>query len=73
MIHSILQKNTEKCIIRRPIKANPLFNNVVIYFITAIQRSEALKLVKEYGIEGFIKKPFDLDEFNILFKKLKVK
>ncbi|MFX0139191.1 MAG: response regulator [Candidatus Hodarchaeota archaeon] len=53
------------------IKANPLFNNVLIYFLTAVSRYDALKKVEEYDIEGIIEKPFNLDELEALFEILK--
>ena len=53
------------------IKANPLLNDVLIYFLTAIPRFDALKKVEEYNIEGVIEKPFTLDELEAIFEILK--
>ena len=54
-----------------PIKSNTLFNNVLIYFLTAVPRYDAMKKVEEYDIEGFIEKPFNLEEFEAIFEILK--
>ncbi len=53
------------------IKSNPLFNDVLIYFLTAVPRYDAMKKVEEYNIEGVIEKPFNLDEFDVIFEILK--
>ena len=57
----------------KPIKSNPRFKGVVIYFITVIDRSEALELVEKFGVDGLIMKPFSLEAFDPLFKILNEK
>lgn len=53
-----------------PVKKNPVFNHVLIYLLTAIPIDEAIKKVKEYDIDGVLEKPFNLDEFDVIFKKI---
>ena len=53
------------------IKSNPLFNDILIYFLTAVPRYEAMKKVEEYDIEGVIEKPFTLEELEAIFELLK--
>lgn len=53
------------------IKSNQLFNNILIFFLTAIPRYDAMKKVEEYDIEGVIEKPFNLDELEVIFEILK--
>jgi len=57
----------------KPIKANLLFSDVLIYFLTAIPRSEALEIMEKYGANGVISKPFNLEEIDSLFKILEKK
>lgn len=57
----------------KPIKANLLFSDVLIFFLTAIPRSEALEIMEKYGANGVITKPFNMEEINSLFKILKKK
>lgn len=57
----------------KPIKSNLLFNDVLIYFLTAIPRPEALKVMEKYGANGVITKPFDIKEIDSLFKILEKK
>ncbi|UCC20944.1 MAG: response regulator [Promethearchaeota archaeon] len=52
------------------IKSNPVFKNVLIYFLTAIPKQEVLKEVERYNIEGVIEKPFNLDEIEPIFEIL---
>ena len=54
----------------KPIKENLLFSNVLIYFLTAIPRSEALEIMERYGANGVITKPFNMEEIDSLFKML---
>lgn len=53
-----------------PIKSNPSFNNVYIYFLTAVHRLQALEMGEKYGVDGVITKPFVLDDFITLFEIL---
>ncbi|MHA2183160.1 MAG: response regulator, partial [Promethearchaeota archaeon] len=45
----------------KPIKSNMIFNDVLIYILTAIPRSEALDIMEKYGADGVISKPFDIE------------
>ncbi len=55
----------------KPIKSNLLFKDVLIYFLTAIPRSEALDIMVKYGANGVISKPFNIEELESIFKMLK--
>ncbi|MHA1931569.1 MAG: response regulator [Promethearchaeota archaeon] len=57
----------------KPIKSNVLFNDVLIYILTAIPRSEASEIMEKYGANGVISKPFDIEELDALFKLLEEK
>jgi len=46
------------------------FKDIPIYYVTAVPEVEVAKKLKETGAEGFFLKPFDLQEFEILFKYL---
>lgn len=55
----------------RKIKTNKQFKDIPVYFLTAIPASEVKKRIGETGADGFILKPFDFKDFDILFKYLK--
>lgn len=57
----------------KPIKSNLLFSDVLIYFLTAIPRPEALEIMEKYGANGVITKPFNMEEIDSLFKMLEKK
>ncbi|MHA1987405.1 MAG: response regulator [Promethearchaeota archaeon] len=57
----------------KPIKSNLLFKDVLIFFLTAIPRPEALEIMEKYGVNGVITKPFDIKELESLFKLLEEK
>jgi len=57
----------------KSIKSNLLFNDVLIFFLTAIPRPEALEIMEKYGVNGVITKPFNIEEINSLFKILEKK
>jgi len=57
----------------KPIKSNLLFDDVLIYLLTAIPRPEALEIMEKYGADGVITKPFNMDELESLFKLLEKK
>jgi CheY-like chemotaxis protein len=52
------------------IKSDKKLKNIPVYYVTAIPDAEVAKRTKETGAEGFILKPFDLSEFDVLFKYL---
>ena len=54
----------------KSVKSNPSLSEVLIYFLTAIHMTEALKKMEEFGANGVIEKPFNLDEFEAIFKRL---
>jgi DNA-binding response OmpR family regulator len=56
-----------------PVKENLLFNDVLIYLLTALPKHEALDIMEKYGANGVISKPFDLGELDLLFEMLKKK
>ncbi len=41
--------------------------DIPVYYVTAVPESEVSKKIKETGADGFILKPFDFTEFNVLF------
>ncbi len=45
------------------------YKNIPVFYITAVSLSEVGKKVKETGADGFFLKPFNFQEFNILFEK----
>lgn len=57
----------------KSVKSNQAFNDVLIYFLTAIPMTEAIKKKEELGANGVIEKPFKLEEFDVIFEKLKNK
>ncbi len=79
----LLEKNTPKLIlldillpdsdgyeICRSIKSDNKFENIPIYYITAVPESEVKKNLKNTGAEGYFLKPFDMTQFNVLLKYL---
>ena len=54
----------------KTIRSDPVFNDVLIYFLTAIPRSEAMEKMDELSVDGVFIKPFSLSDFEALFKKL---
>ena len=71
IILDILLPNEKGYELIKPVRSNPSFDEVIIYFLTAIHRPEALQLVEKYGVDGLITKPFNLQEFDVLFGLLK--
>ncbi|MFX1573714.1 MAG: response regulator [Promethearchaeota archaeon] len=49
------------------------FNDIPIFYITAVPEVEVVMKLKETGANGYFLKPFDFREFNILFEYLQVK
>ncbi len=56
----------------KSVKENQAFSNVLIYFLTAIPMTEAIKKMEELGANGVIEKPFKLEEFDVIFEKLNI-
>ncbi|MFX1322766.1 MAG: response regulator [Promethearchaeota archaeon] len=46
------------------------FKDIPIFYITAVPEVEVVKKLKETGADGYFLKPFDFQEFDILFKYL---
>jgi len=57
----------------KSVKSNQAFSDVLIYFLTAIPMTEAIKKMEELGANGVIEKPFKLEELDVIFEKLKNK
>ncbi|MFX1502440.1 MAG: response regulator [Promethearchaeota archaeon] len=53
----------------KKIRKNKKYDNIPVYFMTAIPRHEVEKKVEELNATGFILKPFNLSELEILIKK----
>jgi len=54
----------------KDLKSNPEFKEIPIYFLTAIPGSEVEKNIEETGADGFILKPFDFSDFEVVLKNL---
>jgi len=54
----------------KSVKSNQELSDVLIYFLTAIPMTEAIKKMEELGANGVIEKPFKLEEFDAIFEKL---
>jgi len=54
------------------IKENEDFKDIPIYFLTAIPETEVEKKLEETGADGYILKPFDFSDFEIVFKNLQI-
>ena len=52
------------------IKSDKKLQNIPVYYITAVTESEVNKNLKETGADGYFLKPFNLGEFNVVFKYL---
>jgi len=55
----------------KSVKSNQTFSDVLIYFLTAIPMTDAIKKMEELGANGVIEKPFKLEELDAIFEKLK--
>ncbi|TFG17171.1 MAG: response regulator [Promethearchaeota archaeon] len=55
----------------KQIKMNKELKNVPVFLLTAIPGSEVEKHMEETHADGFILKPFDFSDFEIVFKHLK--
>jgi CheY-like chemotaxis protein len=57
----------------KSIKSDKLYQNIPVYFLTAISGSEVESRLEETGANGYILKPFNFSDFDVLFKLLKKK
>ncbi len=57
--------------ILRRIRANDKLKDIPVFFLTAIPNVEVEKKTKELGATGSILKPFNLSDFDIVYKYLK--
>ena len=53
------------------IKSDDKFKDIPIFYITAMPESEVRKMLKDTGALGFLRKPFNFEDFKILFNYLK--
>lgn len=51
------------------LKQDPQTNAIPIFIISALHENEVGQIVKKVGVEGFLAKPFDLDELITIAKK----
>jgi len=54
----------------KKIKEQERYKDLIIYFITAVPRTEVESEIKETGANGFFLKPFDFSEFEIIDETL---
>ncbi len=54
----------------KQIKSNKDFRNIAIYLLTAIPGSEVEKNLEESNADGYILKPFDFSDFEVIFQYL---
>ncbi|MHA1486394.1 MAG: response regulator, partial [Promethearchaeota archaeon] len=52
------------------IKANKELQNIMVYLLTAIPGSEVEKNLEDSNADGFILKPFDFSDFEVIFHYL---
>jgi CheY-like chemotaxis protein len=55
----------------KQIKNDDNLKNIIIYYLTAIPETEVEKRLKETGADGYILKPFDFSDFDIIFENIK--
>ena len=54
----------------KAIKSDNEYKKIPVYFLTAIAGSEVEKNLKETRADGYILKPFNFSDFNIIFEVL---
>ena len=54
----------------KKIKKDAYYKDIPLYFLTAIPESEVEKKLEDTGADGYILKPFDFSDFEIVFEKL---
>jgi CheY-like chemotaxis protein len=52
------------------IKSNETYNRIPVYYLTAVSASEVENKLEQTGADGYILKPFNFSDFDILFKIL---
>ena len=52
------------------IKSDNFFKKIPVYFLTAISESEVKKNFQKYGADGYILKPFNFSDFDVIFEIL---
>lgn len=55
------------------IKTDNIFKKIPVYFLTAISESEVKKNFQKYGADGYILKPFNFSDFDVIFEILNEK
>ena len=53
------------------IKSDDLYKDIPVYFLTAIPGPEVEKRIVETKADGYILKPFDFSDFEVILKQLK--
>ncbi|KKN21699.1 hypothetical protein LCGC14_0922790 [marine sediment metagenome] len=51
----------------KTIKSNKKLKDIPVYYITAVNQAEVKKKTKETGAQGYFLKPFNFNEFKVLF------
>ncbi|MFW9894624.1 MAG: DNA-binding response regulator, partial [Candidatus Thorarchaeota archaeon] len=54
----------------KTIKSDKEYKNIPVYFLTAIAGSEVEKNLEETKADGYILKPFNFTDFEVIFKIL---
>jgi len=54
----------------KTIKTDNSYKKIPVYFLTAISASEVKKHIEETKVDGFILKPFNFSDFDVIFKIL---
>lgn len=52
------------------IKTDNFFKKIPVFFLTAISESEVKKNFQKYGADGYILKPFNFSDFDVIFEIL---
>jgi len=52
------------------IKTDNIFKKIPVFFLTAISESEVKKNFQKYGADGYILKPFNFADFDVIFEIL---
>ena len=53
------------------LKSKEKFRNVLIYYFTGLSEAEVAIKALETRADGYLKKPFDLNDFNEIFEHIK--
>ena len=57
----------------RKIKTKNTLKDIPVYYITAVPEEEVAEKLKETGAEGYILKPFEVENFNSIIQSVKNK